>query len=81
LGCIPYGTAATGGGGAQGGGIVYGTKEGRLRILRHEADAPAAPESEADRGAAWRSLVDELDAADRGAYLSEDEPAGEPPAR
>ncbi|KAK9827688.1 hypothetical protein WJX81_000005 [Elliptochloris bilobata] len=56
-----------------GGGIVYGTKEGRLRILRHAAGALGAPESEADRDASWRSLVDELDAADRGAELSEDD--------
>ena len=57
----------------QGGGIVYGTKEGRLRILRHEAGALAALASEADRGASWRSLVDELDAADRSADLSDED--------
>lgn len=67
----------------QGGGIVYGTKEGRLRILRHAAGALGAPETEADRGASWRSLVDELDAADRGAELSlseDDQPPEAPPS-
>ncbi len=44
----------------QGGGIAYGTKEGRLRVLRHSA-GPARPDSQ---GRA-RSLADELVEADQ----------------
>lgn len=65
----------------QGGGIAYGTKEGRLRILQHNCHV----ESEADVEGLPRpwSLFDELRAADRGAGSSseEDEPReGDGPA-
>lgn len=49
----------------QGGGIAYGTKEGRLRILRHGASAPRPPNAGADARGDWRSLVDELVEADQ----------------
>jgi hypothetical protein len=55
----------------QGGGIAYGTKEGRLRILQHNCNT----ESEADLEGLPRpwNLFDELRAADRGAGSSSEE--------
>jgi hypothetical protein len=47
----------------QGGGIAYGTKEGRLRVLRHAACAPKQAGGGGSGG--WRSLVDELVEADQ----------------
>ncbi|BDA46641.1 probable activating molecule in BECN1-regulated autophagy protein 1 at N-terminal half [Coccomyxa sp. Obi] len=49
----------------KGGGIAYGTKEGRLRILRHAACAPGSASSGPDARGDWRSLVDELVEADQ----------------
>lgn len=51
--------------GLQGGGIAYGTKEGRLRILRHAACAPRLPGDGREARGDWRSLVDELVEADQ----------------
>ena len=50
----------------QGGGIAYGTKEGRLRVLRHSACAARGSQNRAmDSQGSTRSLVDELIEADQ----------------
>ena len=50
----------------QGGGIAYGTKEGRLRVLRHSACAARGSQSRTmDSQGSTRSLVDELIEADQ----------------
>ena len=48
----------------QGGGIAYGTKEGRLRILTH-ASYPVIPAASQGRGSPWSRLEDELLEADQ----------------
>lgn len=50
----------------QGGGIAYGTKEGRLRVLRHSASAARGLQSRTmgSQGSS-RSLADELIEADQ----------------
>lgn len=57
----------------QGGGIAYGTKEGRLRILRHAACAARPPTEDSDSRGNWRSLVDELVEADQVAAAAVDD--------
>ena len=50
----------------QGGGIAYGTKEGRLRVLRHAATAGRGLPGRAMEGeSSARSLADELIEADQ----------------
>lgn len=50
----------------QGGGIAYGTKEGRLRVLRHSASAGRGAQNRASNSqGSLRSLLDELVEADQ----------------
>jgi hypothetical protein len=56
--------------GVQGGGLAYGTKEGRLRIIRHAACAPEPPTNSNDSSGHWRSMFHELVEADQVAAAS-----------